>query len=173
MDGKEINHKEEFQKRIAELQASRKEKEEKAKKKVGYCRPPEEYQFKPGTSGNPYGRPRHPRTIEDSLKRELSEKVKLELEGKNKKAYIKLTLIIKQLVNQAANGDLKAIDKILKHCKGIDLTDELEPKIFLPPEEGIFISKEHAKIVKKAIYEELDSRRGINRKPPEFYDETN
>ncbi len=36
MDGKGINHKEEFEKRIAELQASRKEREEKAKKKVGY-----------------------------------------------------------------------------------------------------------------------------------------
>ena len=171
MDGNEINHKEEFEKRIAELQALRKEKEEKVKKMVGYCRPPEEYQFKPGTSGNPNGRPRHPRTLEEAFMRELSEKVKLKIEGKNLKPYTKTTLIAKQAINQAVNGESRAIDRVLKYFKTLDMSDELTPKVFQPPEDSIFISQEHAEIVKKAIFEELDSRRGIKRKLSGFDDE--
>lgn len=36
---------------------------------IGYCKPPKKYQFKPGQSGNPKGRPRKPKdplTIDDA-----------------------------------------------------------------------------------------------------------
>ena len=38
---------------------------------VGYCRPPVEHRFKPGTSGNPRGRPRGSRN-RSTLYRELA-----------------------------------------------------------------------------------------------------
>lgn len=52
---------------------------------IGYCKPPRKYQFKPGQSGNPKGRPRKPKdplTIDDAeILRRLDDEI-IEFGGK-------------------------------------------------------------------------------------------
>jgi hypothetical protein len=79
--------------------------------RVGPGRPPKEYQFKPGQSGNPKGARRKPRSIAPDLKalfeRALSAKVTLR-QGDQEKIITKAAAGIEQLVNQFAKGDRHA-----------------------------------------------------------------
>ena len=93
--------------------------------RVGPGRPPREYQFKPGQSGNPNGARRKPRLIGPDLKalfeRALNEKVTLR-QGEREKIITKAAAGIEQLVNQFAKGDRHARrDLLLAATLGVDL----------------------------------------------------
>jgi hypothetical protein len=79
--------------------------------RVGPGRPPKEYQFKPGQSGNPKGARRNPRSIAPDLKalfeRALNRKVTLR-QGEQEKIITKAAAGIEQLANQFAKGDRHA-----------------------------------------------------------------
>jgi hypothetical protein len=79
--------------------------------KVGPGRPPKEYQFPPGTSGNPNGRRRKPPSLLPDLRRlfeqALSEKVTLK-QGDRERTLTMAEAGIKQLVAQFAKGDRHA-----------------------------------------------------------------
>jgi hypothetical protein len=79
--------------------------------RVGPGRPPKEYQFKPGQSGNPKGAPRKPESIAPELgailERSLNGKVTLR-QGENEKIVTKCAAGIEQLVTQFAKGDRHA-----------------------------------------------------------------
>ena len=79
--------------------------------KVGPGRPPREFQYKPGQSGNPKGARRKPPSIAPDLKllleRALSTKVKLK-QGEKEQIVTKAAAGIEQLVNQFAKGDSHA-----------------------------------------------------------------
>jgi hypothetical protein len=79
--------------------------------RVGPGRPPKEYRFKPGQSGNPKGAKRKPPSIAPDLKalfaRALGKKVKLR-QGEKEKIITKAEAGIEQLVNQFAKGDRHA-----------------------------------------------------------------
>jgi hypothetical protein len=94
--------------------------------RVGPGRPPKEYQFKAGQSGNPKGARRKPRSIAPDLKalfeRALIAKVTLR-QGEQEKIITKAAAGIEQLVNQFAKGDrharrdLLALAELLRcHC---------------------------------------------------------
>jgi hypothetical protein len=94
--------------------------------RVGPGRPPKEYQFKPGQSGNPKGARRKPRSIAPDLKAllkcALSGKVTLR-QGEQEKIITKAAAGIEQLVNQFAKGDRHARRDllILAERLGVDL----------------------------------------------------
>jgi Family of unknown function (DUF5681) len=94
--------------------------------RVGPGRPPREYQFKPGQSGNPKGARRKPRSIAPDLKalleRALSGKVTLR-RGEQEKIITKAAAGIEQLVNQFAKGDRHARCDLLTLAErlGVDL----------------------------------------------------
>ena len=94
--------------------------------RVGPGRPPKEYQFKPGQSGNPKGARRKPRSIAPDLKalfeRALSAKVTLR-QGEQEKIISKAAAGIEQLVNQFAKGDRHARRDLLVLAErfGVDL----------------------------------------------------
>jgi hypothetical protein len=94
--------------------------------RVGPGRPPKEYQFKPGQSGNPKGARRKPRSIALDLKalfeRALNRKVTLR-QGEQQKIFTKAAAGIEQLVNQFARGDRHARRDLLVHAErfGVDL----------------------------------------------------
>jgi hypothetical protein len=106
--------------------------------RVGPGRPPKEYQFKPGQSGNPKGARRKPRSIAPDLKalfeRALSRKVTLR-QGEHEKIITKAAAGIEQLVNQFAKGDRHARRDILALAArlGVDLvagqSDALEQRV--------------------------------------------
>ena len=94
--------------------------------KVGPGRPPREYQFKPGQSGNPKGARRKPPSLLPDLKRifeqALSEKVTLK-QGEKRRTLTMAEAGIKQLVAQFAKGDRHARRDLFAYAErlGIDL----------------------------------------------------
>jgi hypothetical protein len=106
--------------------------------RVGPGRPPKEYQFKPGQSGNPKGARRKPSSIAPDLKalfeRALSGKVTLR-QGEQEKIITKAAAGIEQLVNQFAKGDRHARRDLLALAArlGVDLVagqrDALEQSV--------------------------------------------
>jgi hypothetical protein len=85
--------------------------------KVGYGNPPEPTRFKPGQSGNPKGRPKGSFNIATVLERGLREKVIINENGR-RKIITKLEASIKQLVNKAAAGDLRALQQLTALARG-------------------------------------------------------
>ena len=85
--------------------------------KVGYRNPPELTRFKPGRSGNPSGRPKGSLNMATVLERALREKVVINENGQ-RKIISKLEASIKQLVNKAAAGDLRALQQLAALARG-------------------------------------------------------
>ncbi len=94
--------------------------------RVGPGRPPKEYQFKPGQSGNPKGAKRKPPSmaldLKAALERALNEKVKLK-RGERERTVTMATAGIEQLVAQYAKGDRHARRDliVLSDKLGVDL----------------------------------------------------
>ena len=78
---------------------------------VGYGQPPKHSQFKKGQSGNPNGRPKGSLNVASVLERTLREKVIINENGKRQE-ITKLEAALKQLVNKAAAGDLRAVQML-------------------------------------------------------------
>ena len=70
--------------------------------------PPEATRFKKGVSGNPKGRPRGSLNVATAFTKALREKVVINEHGQ-RKTITMLEAVLKQLVNKAASGDLRAV----------------------------------------------------------------
>jgi Family of unknown function (DUF5681) len=90
-------------------------------KDVGYGKPPKATRFKKGVSGNPKGRPKGSLNVATVFMKTLREKVVINEHGQ-RKPVTKLEAALKQLVNKAAGGDLRAIGQLR------DLAREAEEK---------------------------------------------
>ena len=94
--------------------------------KVGPGRPPREYQFKPGQSGNPKGAKPKPPSLAPDLKRifeqELSAKVTVK-QGDKAQTLTMAEAGIKQLIAQFVKGDRHARRDVFAYAEklGIDL----------------------------------------------------
>jgi hypothetical protein len=90
-------------------------------KQVGYANPPEATRFKKGQSGNPKGRRKGSLNVSTVFARTLREKVIVNENGK-RKTITKFEAAIKQFVNKAASGDLRALRLL------VSLTQETETR---------------------------------------------
>jgi hypothetical protein len=79
--------------------------------RVGRGRPPVHSRFKPGQSGNPKGRPKGSRGFTQDLIAELAALVDV---GETRVS--KQRAIIMALLRKAINGDLRAIDTVMRAC---------------------------------------------------------
>jgi len=79
---------------------------------VGYGKPPRATRFRKGQSGNPRGRPRGSRNFASLLEEALAEPIAINENGRRRKAS-KLQVIVKQLVNKAAQGDHRSIQLLM------------------------------------------------------------
>ena len=79
---------------------------------VGYGKPPAKSRFQPGQSGNPKGRPKGSLNVTTILMKILRERVVITENG-SRKTITKLEAFVKQLVNKAASGDLRALPHLL------------------------------------------------------------
>jgi hypothetical protein len=84
------------------------EKDDQLNDEVGYGKPPKHTRFRKGSSGNPKGRPKGALNVGTVLWSTLRERVVVNENGVRKKVP-KLEAVLKQLVNQAASGNLAAI----------------------------------------------------------------
>ena len=84
---------------------------------IGYKKPPHNTRFKAGQSGNPKGRPKRVTTLAKALEKELLALVTMVEEGGKRRKISKLEAILKQHINNAAKGDLKAAALVLSLLK--------------------------------------------------------
>src|SRR5580704_15202179 len=82
---------------------------------VGYGRPPQQHQFKPGRSGNPSGRPKGVRALKTELLEELAELVTV-ADGTTSAEVSKARAVVKALVRMAIAGDARAISTVMGSC---------------------------------------------------------
>lgn len=95
---------------------------------VGYGRPPQKSQFKPGQSGNNKGRPKNSKNTYTMLNDVLEQKINIKENGQELRISKKLATIM-QLVNRAVKGDVKAINSLLPHMLMADAREEDKNKI--------------------------------------------
>jgi Family of unknown function (DUF5681) len=74
---------------------------------VGNRKPPKQFRFKPGRSGNPKGRPKGSTSFEAKIQKELSKLVTVHKNGKSVKMS-KLDVGVTRLVDRFMTGDLKS-----------------------------------------------------------------
>ena len=80
--------------------------------KVGYRHPPLATRYRPGTSGNPRGRPKGARNLATVVASTLAERVVVTENGRRKR-ITKLEAAVKQLVNRAASGEARSMSLLL------------------------------------------------------------
>lgn len=90
---------------------------------VGYKHPPRKYQFKPGQSGNPKGRPKANRDFSLDITDELNEIISIKESGKVKKITKKRALA-KRLVNDALSGKVASTKIITSILASIPIKQE-------------------------------------------------
>jgi uncharacterized protein DUF5681 len=81
-------------------------------KGTGYGKPPEATRFKKGASGNPKGRPKGSLNVATVFIKALREKVVINENGQ-RKTVTKLEAALKQMVNKAASGEIRALRELL------------------------------------------------------------
>lgn len=86
---------------------------------VGFGKPPKETQFKKGQSGNPRGRPKGSPNLATTLRRALTEKVRVAENGRQR-TVTKVEAALTQLVNRAAQGELQYIRTLLTVMNAVE-----------------------------------------------------
>jgi hypothetical protein len=104
---------------------------------VGYCRPPQQHQFKKGQSGNPNGRPRKSAAKGDDLRaivrEELLRPVTV-MEGGKKKTMPLIQVLIRKDLSGAVNGS-RPVSKLV--CDFMRWLMQSGPNSELSTEESI------------------------------------
>jgi hypothetical protein len=126
---------------------------------VGYKKPPTNTQFKKGQSGNSKGRPKGSKNMSTILKKELNVAVSVTKLGKRQKTK-KKELIITQLTNQAASGNLKAIAMILSEDRQLqDSATAAAPALTFKPTDEIvqnaFLSRLKESLIAEIAQEQI------------------
>ena len=86
---------------------------------VGYCRPPQAHQFKPGCSGNPRGRPKGAQNEATILREILHERIEVQQSGRFRKISTLKALLLR-CRNAALAGDLKSLAFLLNRLRLVD-----------------------------------------------------
>jgi Family of unknown function (DUF5681) len=110
-------------------------------KRVGYKNPPVASRFKPGTSGNPKGRPKGVRNFKDDLRDEL-DGLTVVHDGDVERTISRQRAFVRALVDQAVAGDLRAATILATLCTrtlGTDTEEEAEAP--LPPDDRAILEK--------------------------------
>ena len=96
---------------------------------VGYGKPPRHTRFKPGTSGNPRGRPRRSKNIDTLFEQQLDRLVTVTREGRKARISVR-EVIVMNIVKAAANGDARAREHVLRHMRDNGKSDPFGTKLY-------------------------------------------
>jgi len=111
--------------------------------RVGYGKPPLETRFKQGQSGNPRGRPRGAKNLATILDEALNELVVVN-ENSGRRRISKRKAALKQLVNEAAKGNWRALKLLVDILQDIERRSEpqTEESSFGPADEKVLAQLE-------------------------------
>lgn len=93
---------------------------------VGYKKPPTKTQFKKGHSGNERGKLPGRKNLKTEIVEELSTRITVTENGKQLKLS-KQSIIVKRMVSDAAKGDAKARDQLIKLIGEVERAQPLLP----------------------------------------------
>lgn len=130
------------------------ETREPAAYRVGYKHPPMDGRFKKGVSGNPAGRPKGRRSFRTELREVLDAKVVVTEGGRKSKVSTSHAMLLR-LRQQALNGDVRAIDRLLLFAAAHLPAD--------PPEDLEAIFREDEEIIKAFQRSQICGRDGDDR----------
>lgn len=85
---------------------------------IGYGKPPVESRFKPGQSGNPWGRPKGARDPDSVLRRVLDREISATVDDETRTLPIRDALVVRAL-DLAKSGDPKALEWALAMSRRI------------------------------------------------------
>jgi hypothetical protein len=109
-----------------------------ATREIGDGKPPAEYRFLPGKSGNPAGRPKGAKGRRATVKRVLLEKHRADPTGTGKpKQYPAIELVLILLKQLAASGDQRAFKAFIdleKRFGPVDLDGKVIGYLVVPEE---------------------------------------
>ncbi|HUT58921.1 MAG TPA: DUF5681 domain-containing protein [Phycisphaerae bacterium] len=80
---------------------------------VGYGKPPKHSRFKPGTSGNPKGRPKGTKNLRSIVRDALFTKIKVTEDGQVR-TMNRVEAIVTGLVAKGLKGDIRASESVLR-----------------------------------------------------------
>jgi hypothetical protein len=84
---------------------------------IGYGKPPEHTQFKPGESGNPKGRPKKAKSGSTDVDQLLSEPITVRQEGVKRK-ILPFEAAVRRLVSRALKDcNLPAVNEFIRLCE--------------------------------------------------------
>lgn len=94
---------------------------------VGYGRPPRHTRFRKGHSGNPKGRPRGSVNLQSEMKKLLTAKAKIKINGELQTVSTTMALCM-SLVQRALSGNVKAFTTIAQ-ILGPEIADDLQAAV--------------------------------------------
>jgi hypothetical protein len=90
---------------------------------VGYCKPPKAYEWGPGQSGNPTGRPKGSKNESTILRELLMRKISIQQNGRTRKVTV-LEAILLRITEDSLKGNTKSAAFLLNRHAGLLATDE-------------------------------------------------
>ncbi len=117
---------------------------------IGYKKPPSHSRFPKGHSGNPRGRPKGKRNLGYILLDALNEKVVITENGR-RKVITKSEVMLKQLVNKAASGDVVSIKLLIAMYPMVaSILDENNAKPLNAEAEALLLEHIKRKLLSKS-----------------------
>ncbi len=117
------------------------------KYEIGYGKPPKEYRFKLGQSGNPNGRPKkaaNQKSLADRLNKIVSRKVSIRV-GEQHEEHELLDAMLLALAHKAGKGDIRSINLV----RDILEKAETPPAFEILPEDEAELERELLKLMSK------------------------
>lgn len=91
--------------------------------RIGYCRPPEAHQFKPGRSGNPRGRPKGSRNIATIVAEVLSRRISTRINGERQR-ILPTEALVQVVLRKALGGDRHAWETVFRWVEESEVSKE-------------------------------------------------
>ena len=110
---------------------------------VGYKRPPVQTQFKPGTSGNPSGRPKQAPNFRAALSVELAK-----MATKGGEPASKMSALVRTLVDAAIGGNMRALAVLVPILMRASDTNDSEGEA-MTQEEGALLDAYLAREIRR------------------------
>lgn len=120
--------------------------------KVGFGKPPANTQFKPGTSGNPAGRPKGTQNLRTDLSEELAEKITV-TEGGQRLVISKQRAMLKSLMAKSIKGDTAASRALISLIVGIEQADAERSVVITTTAEDLEVLQAY----KERVLDEIDA----------------